>query len=153
VSEGRAADRRLSGDSGSGSEAERLLSAVPCWMRTGYKYFPYAARQSDQWWVLRANYCFPEHDLVTLFVDGRAVGDITASDQDTRPLAASIAALDPIVPSRNRDIPAMPAEQAESAVATVAAYVEHGSELDLPDPCDLCEFAERDPYERDEPAG
>jgi hypothetical protein len=122
-------------------------------MRTGYKYFPYAARQSDQWWVLRANYCFPEHDLVTLFVEGRAIGDITASEHDTRPLVASVAALDPICPFGELDIPAMPAEQAESALATVAAYVIHGSEFAAPDLCDLCEFAERDPYERDERSG
>jgi hypothetical protein len=122
-------------------------------MRTGYRYFPYAAWQSDQWWVLRANYCFPEHDLVTLFIDGRAVADITAAEKDARPLVASIAALDPILPFRKRDIPAMPAGLAESAVATVSAYVSYGSEFDPPDLCDLCEFSERDPYERDERGG
>jgi hypothetical protein len=125
----------------------------PHWLRTGYRYFPYAARQSDQWWVLRANYCFPEHDLVTLFIDGRAVADITAAAEDTRPLVASIAALDPILPFRKPDIPAMPAGLAKSAVATVASYVSHGSELDPPDLCDSCEFAGRDPYEREERGG
>jgi hypothetical protein len=121
----------------------------PNWLRTGYRYFPYAAWQSYQWWVLRANYCFPEHDLVTLFIGSRAVADITAADEDTRPLVASIAALDPILPFRKREIPAMPDGLAESAVSGVAAYVSHGSEFDPADLCDLCEFAERDPYERD----
>jgi len=116
-------------------------------MRTGYRYFPYAARQSDQWWVLRANFCFPEHDLVTLFVDGRAVGSTTGAAHDPRPLVASIAALDPILPHRKDDVPAMPAELARSVVAAVADYVAYGSEFDEPDLCDLCEFAERDPYE------
>jgi hypothetical protein len=41
------------------------------WLRTGYQHFPYAAEQSGQWWVLRLNHGFPEHDLYTLFVDGR----------------------------------------------------------------------------------
>jgi hypothetical protein len=118
-------------------------------MRTGYKYFPYAARQSDQWWVLRANYCFPEHDLVTLFIDGCAVGSVTGSVDDPRPLVASIAALDPVIPHRtDRDVPVMPAELARSVVDAVADYVAYGSEFDEPDLCDLCEFAERDAYER-----
>jgi hypothetical protein len=144
----------VSGESSEGSGQQRIdISVRPHWMRTGYRYFPYAAWQSDQWWVLRANYCFPEHDLVTLFIDGRAVADITAPDRDARPLVASIAALDPISPLRKSGIPAMPAEQAESAVATVAAYVCHGSEFDPPDLCDLSEFAEPDPYERDERGG
>jgi hypothetical protein len=142
VPESRAAGGRLIG-------AGVDPTASPQWRRTGYKYFPYAAWESRQWWVLRANHCFPEHDLVTLFVDGAAVGDVTASPHDTRPLVVGIAALDPILPLRKPGIPAMPLEQAESAIATVADYVCHGSEFDPPDVCDLCEFAGRDPYERD----
>jgi hypothetical protein len=96
---GSATNRRVSGESSEGSGQQRIdISVRRHWMRTGYRYFPYAAWQSDQWWVLRANYCFPEHDLVTLFIDGRAVADITAPDRDARRLVASIAALDPISP-------------------------------------------------------
>jgi hypothetical protein len=43
-------------------------------MRTGYEFSPYAARWSDQWWVLRSNFDFPAHDLYTLFGDGVACG-------------------------------------------------------------------------------
>jgi hypothetical protein len=129
------------------------VAVRPDWMRTGYKYFPYAAWESGQWWVLRANYCFPEHDLVTLFVDGRAVADITAPKQDARPLVASVAALEPMLPYLTPEVPVIPAAQAESAMATVADYVCYGSEFDFPDVCDLCEFAERDPYERDDRVG
>ena len=49
----------------------------PAWRRTGYKFFPYAARHGGQWWVLRFNYCFPEHDLYTVFIDGCAAVDVT----------------------------------------------------------------------------
>ncbi len=144
----------MSGDRRAESGAQPIdISVRPQWMRTGYRYFPYAARESGQWWVLRANYCFPEHDLVTLLIDGRAVADITALDEDARPLVASIAALDPMLPFRKSDVPEMPAELAKAAVDTVATYVSHGSEFDPPDLCDLCEFAERDPYERDERDG
>lgn len=85
---------------------------------------------------------------MTLFVDGRAVGDITAAESDARPLVAGIAGLDPMLPLRKPDIPAMETGNAESAIATVAAYVCHGSEFDPPDVCDLCASSERDPYER-----
>ncbi|MCV7236249.1 hypothetical protein [Mycobacterium branderi] len=118
----------------------------PHWQRTGYKFFPYAAELAGQWWVLRANYCFPEHDLCTLFIDSRAVADVTGSPDDPRPLIASIAGLHPITPWVDAGVPTMAPGLAEAVVAAVADFVVHGSQSN--DPCDLCEFAERDPYER-----
>jgi hypothetical protein len=119
-----------------------ITAAQPHWLRTGFKFFPYAAQLTGQWWVVRANYCFPEHDLCTLFIDGHAIADLTGSPDDPRPLVASIAALHPITPWIDARVPAMAAELAETAVAAAADYVVYGSESN--DPCDLCEFAQRD---------
>jgi hypothetical protein len=117
---------------------------TPRWRRTGYRYFPYAACQSGQVWVLRANYCFPEHDLCTLFIDGRAVADVTSSAEDPRPLLASIGSLKPITPEALPEVLVMRAGLAETIVETVSGYVAHGAEWG--DPCDWCLFSERDPY-------
>jgi hypothetical protein len=114
------------------------------WQRTGYMYFPYAAYEHGCWWVLRANYCFPEHDLCTLFINGEAVADVTASEGDPCPLISSIRSLKPITPNSDADSPVMDPELVHWVVAAVANYVEHGSEWG--DPCDWCVFAERDPY-------
>jgi hypothetical protein len=103
-----------------------ITAAQPHWLRTGFKFFPYAAQLTGQWWVVRANYCFPEHDLCTLFIDGHAIADLTGSPDDPRPLVASIAALHPITPW----------------IDAAADYVVYGSGSN--DPCDLCEFAQRD---------
>lgn len=73
-------------------------SVRPVWRRTGYKFFPYATQQSDQWWVLRLNFGFPDHEMYTLFVDGRATLDVTGSIDHHVPLAASIGALKPFDP-------------------------------------------------------
>jgi hypothetical protein len=118
----------------------------PRWLRTGFTFFPFAAQMAGQWWVLRANYCFPEHDLCTLFIDGHAVADLTAAADDPRPLVASIAALHPITPWRDADVSAMAAELADAVVGAVGDYVVYGSESG--DPCDPCELALRDPLER-----
>lgn len=118
---------------------------APDWRRTGYRYFPYAAVESGHTLVVRMNHCFPEHALMTLFIDGRVVAEATASADDTRPLLASLARL----PMGGRAVHCSrlhPAD-ARAAVEQVAAFVVHGSEWD--DPCDLCEFADRDPYGRD----
>ena len=117
---------------------------VPAWLRTGYRYFPYAAWESGHVWVLRINFCFPEHDMVTVFIDGRAVADVTASAEDPRPLLASIGSL-PIDGTLSRLALALPAA-ARQAVAPVAQYTAHGSESG--EPCDWCVFAQRDPYAR-----
>jgi hypothetical protein len=106
-------------------------SAHPNWLRTGYKFFPYAAKQSGHWWVLRLNTGFPEHDLYTLFVDGAASVDITGPG-DT-PLAASVAALTPA--DQTGDAQLDP-EIAAAVVQAVAPYVNYGSEHD--DECLFC---------------
>jgi hypothetical protein len=65
--------------------------AQPHRLRTGFKCFPYAARQFGHWWVLRLNYGFPEHDMYTLFVDGEATVDITGIPDHSRALVRSAA--------------------------------------------------------------
>jgi hypothetical protein len=118
-------------------------SAQPVWKRTGYKFFPYAARQSGQWWVLRFNYGFPDHDMYTLFVDGRAALDVTGNVNHRIPLAASVGRLHPF----DADEPVLASELAETAVSSVAPYVVYGSEVD--DPCDWCDhLADHDPMTR-----
>lgn len=87
------------------------------WQRTGYRFFPYAAEQSGQWWVLRFNPGFPEHEMYTLFVDGHAAGDLTLDPGPT--LAADL------TPGVATDV-----------VRTVAGYVNYGSERGSP--CDFC---------------
>lgn len=109
-------------------------SARPAWQRTGNKHFPYAAHQSGRWWILRANYGFPEHDMYTLFVDDLAVADITADTDHPVPLLASIGALpfthpDPAIPLLDQDT-------ADKVVSIVATYTNYGSEHD--DPCMFC---------------
>jgi hypothetical protein len=59
--------------------------AQPEWRRTGYQFFPYAAALSGQWWVLRLNHGFPEHDMYTVFIDGVPAADITANTDDPSP--------------------------------------------------------------------
>jgi hypothetical protein len=89
------------------ADGEQVDTATdPDWLRTGYEFFPYAADVAGQAWVLRANHCFPEHYLCTLFIDGRAVAEVTSGPDDPRPLLASIGSLRFICP----------------------AYVAHGSE-------------------------
>lgn len=64
----------------------------------------YAARQTDQWWVLRLNFGFPEHDMYTLFVDATPGVDITDDPHHPTPLVRSIAALnDPSIATPTLD--------------------------------------------------
>ena len=109
-------------------------AAHPEWLRTGYKFFPYAAQQSGHWWVLRLNVGFPEHDLYTVFVDGSATADITAGADNPSPLVASVGALKPADPSAV-EVQLDP-ETAATVVQAVAPYVNYGSEHD--DPCIFC---------------
>lgn len=44
----------MTGDEDSSPVVRLDTQARLAWMRTGYKFFPYAARWSDQWWVLRS---------------------------------------------------------------------------------------------------
>jgi hypothetical protein len=117
----------------------------PAWVHTGYRYFPFAALQDGQWWTLRANYCFPTHDLMTLFIDDAAVADATASPKDARPLVASIGRLSMTRRERAAALPVMGAALARRVVAVVAPFINYRSEWG--DPCDLCEFAERSPFQ------
>jgi hypothetical protein len=109
-------------------------AAQPHWVRTGYKFFPYAAQQSGRWWVLRLNHGFPEHDLYTLFVDGKAAVDITGSAENSSALVRSLAALRPYDPAAGE--PALDAATAATVVRPVSGFVNYGSEHD--DPCDFC---------------
>ncbi|MFD5559580.1 hypothetical protein [Kitasatospora griseola] len=56
----------------------RSLPPQAVWHDTGTRVFPYAARLDGHWWVLRLN-DFPEHPLLTLFVDAEVVGDLEDS--------------------------------------------------------------------------
>src|ERR1700757_5132208 len=89
-------------------------AADPQWLRTGYKFFPYAARQSGQWWVLRLNHGFPEHDMYTLFVDGKAAVDVTGSADHSSALVRSIAPLRPYDPAAGE--PTLEADEAATVV-------------------------------------
>jgi hypothetical protein len=102
----------------------------PRWMRTGYRFFPYAALESGQWWVLRINFDFPAHDMYTLFVDGAAVADITGSTDHPAPLLAGIAALKPFERATE---PVLDPARAEVVVSNVAQYADYGSEHGDPD--------------------
>ena len=109
-------------------------AAQPPWSRTGYKFFPYAARHSGQWWVLRLNHGFPEHDLYTLFIDGSPAADITDNPDNPSPLVASVGSLKPY--DRAAAEPQLDDETAAALVKAVSRYVNYGSEHD--DPCIFC---------------
>ena len=116
--------------------------AQPAWMRTGYKFFPYAARQAGQWWVLRFNYDFPAHEMYTVFVDACAAADVTGHYIHQIPLAASTGALEPFDP--NVGEPTMEPGLAETIVGSLAPYVVYGSEAGRP--CVWCEhLSDQDP--------
>ncbi|ANE83522.1 hypothetical protein A7U43_27670 (plasmid) [Mycobacterium adipatum] len=107
-------------------------SVRPSWVRTGYKFFPYAAQQADQWWVLRFNVGFPEHDMYTIFVDNQVVGDVTGDPDSSVPLIASIGALNPSRPQE----PMLDPAGARAVVEGVARFVDYGSERG--DSCVFC---------------
>jgi hypothetical protein len=109
-------------------------TASPQWLRTGYKIFPYAAKQSGQWWVLRLNHGFPEHDMYTLFVDGKPAVDVTGSADHSSVLVRSIASLRPYDSAAGE--PTLEPDTAASVVGPVLGYVNYGSEHD--DACMFC---------------
>jgi hypothetical protein len=109
-------------------------AARPHWQRTGYKFFPYAAQQSGQWWVLRLNHGFPEHDMYTVFIDGTPAADITPNANDPAPLVAGMASLKPT--DRLAAEPQLDPDTAAAVVAPVSPYVNYGSEHG--DPCLFC---------------
>jgi hypothetical protein len=110
------------------------MAAQPQWLRTGYKFFPYAAHYSGQWWVLRFNHGFPEHDLYTVFIDGSPAADITANPDNPPPLVASVAALQPF--DHGAAEPQLDAQTAAAVIRAVSRCVNYGSEHD--DPCVFC---------------
>jgi hypothetical protein len=109
-------------------------AAQPDWLRTGYTFFPYAAYYSGQWWVLRLNHGFPEHDLYTVFIDGSPAADISADPDNASPLIAGVASL-PALQLRGAE-PQLDADAAAAVVQAVSPYVSYGSEHD--DPCIFC---------------
>lgn len=109
-------------------------SVRPLWVRTGYKFFPYAAQQAGQWWVLRFNVGFPEHDMYTIFADNQVAGDVTGNPDSSVPLIASIGALDPLVRDELEEM--MDPTEARAVVERVARFVDYGSERG--DPCVFC---------------
>lgn len=109
-------------------------TALPRWSRTGYKFFPYAARQSGKWWILRLNHGFPEHDRYTLFIDGTSVADVTGDPDSRIPLVASIGSLKPYDSTAAE--PALDPVTAAATVRQVSPYVNYGSERN--DPCIFC---------------
>jgi hypothetical protein len=134
----------MTGDEDSSPVVGVDTQARPAWMRTGYKFFPYAARQSDQWWVLRSNFDFPVHDLYTLFVDGVAAVDVTGDIEHSIPLVAGVGSL-------RADGPVLKRALAEAVVRQIAAYVVYGSEVN--DPCASCShLADHDPMTWSPPA-
>lgn len=106
----------------------------PKWLRTGFKFFPYAAQQDGHWWVLRLNYWFPEHDMYTLFVDGRPAVDVTGDAEHSSPLVRSIASLRPHDPAMGE--PFLDVSTAAAVVQVVSRYADYGSEHG--DPCLFC---------------
>jgi hypothetical protein len=115
----------------------------PQWLRTGYRFFPYAACQDGRWWVIRINYGFPEHDFATLFIDGAAVADVTAGADDGRPLVATIGRL-PMTDSHTAiELPLMSPVLARDVVSDVSEFVDYGSEVGIP--CSWCAL-EPDPF-------
>ena len=103
-------------------------AAHPKWLRTGYKFFPYAAQQSGHWWVLRLNHGFPEHDLYTVFVDGTAAADVTAGADNPSPLAASVGALKPADPAAEPALDEAAPNEDEQVPAEAAAETERQSD-------------------------
>ena len=111
---------------------DAVRAAVPDWRRTGFRYFPYAAVVDGARWVLRVNHGFPEHDLLTLFVDGAAVADVTPG-AGSSPFETSLAGLAPLGGGRE---PMLEPVAARAAIAAVAAFADYGSENG--DPCLCC---------------
>ncbi|MEE6140633.1 hypothetical protein SKC41_30530 [Mycobacterium sp. 050128] len=109
-------------------------TAHPQWLRTGYKFFPYAAQQDGHWWVLRLNYGFPEHDMYTLFVDGRPAVDLTGDPDHSSALVRSVASLRPYDSVAAE--PSLETHTAATVVQTVSGYADYGSEHG--DPCLFC---------------
>jgi hypothetical protein len=84
------------------------------------------------WWVLRVNHGFPEHDLLTLFVDGEVLVDITPGC-GASPFETTLAGLRPLGGGTEA---ALDPESAGEAIGPVAEFADYGSEHG--DPCIFC---------------
>lgn len=108
------------------------VAARPSWCSTGDSHFPFAAWHAGRWWVLRLNHGFPEHDMYTVFIDGRAVADVTGDSNSDVALIASVGALSTV----DRDRPLLDDDVVRRVVGAVAGYAAYGSERG--DPCMFC---------------
>lgn len=118
---------------------DEVRAARPEWRRTGFRYFPYAAVVDGAWWVLRVNHGFPEHDLLTLFVDGEVLVDVTPGSRSS-PFEVSLTQLEPLLGGRE---PLLDPSAARAAVEPVSGFADYGNEHG--DPCDFC-FRDKDGY-------
>ncbi|WP_314242277.1 hypothetical protein [Streptomyces sp. DSM 40907] len=73
------------------------------WHATGSGVFPHAARVEGRWWVLRLN-DFPEHPLLTFFVDGRRVADVNDVPSDWQQLTDTAASAPVLAPPERAEI-------------------------------------------------
>ncbi|MEV7443224.1 hypothetical protein AB0O22_19155 [Streptomyces sp. NPDC091204] len=94
------------------------------WLATGSGVFPYAARVEERWWVLRLN-DFPEHPLLTFFVDGRRVADVNDVPSDWQRLTDASA-------------PALGAPERAEILDLMAVLGPYGAEYGTPCTGDWC---------------
>jgi hypothetical protein len=87
----------------------------PHWHRTGDHYSPVAATVDGHWWVLRLNN-FPDHPLLTLFIDCMRQFDV----DDIPPAWGN-----PV----DRANPSLESRAAEEALAPISTFVAYGSEV------------------------
>ncbi|MFD7026768.1 hypothetical protein ACFWAR_01885 [Streptomyces sp. NPDC059917] len=103
------------------------LPAVPAqvaWYDTGNHVFPYAARVEGRWLVLRLN-DFPEHPLLTLFIDARVIADVDDAPTGWR------------LPPRSV-LPVLGAPERAQVLAAMAGLGPYGAEAGAPCTGDWC---------------
>lgn len=102
------------------------------WRDTGSLRFPWAAEVDGSWWVLRLN-DFPDHPLLTLFIDGERSADFEDSPEDRWPM-----------PTPRVDHPDDPAEWAltpaerYNALGPLDGLAAYGAEVGRPCDGDFC---------------
>lgn len=94
--------------------------------------------------MFRHNNGFLEHELFTVFINGRTVADITGDANAEIPLVAGVGVPPP--PSQNAGIPALGLGIAATVVGEIAQYVGYCSEYG--DECSYCS-SDRDGMTRD----
>ncbi|MGX4734591.1 hypothetical protein ACI1MP_02655 [Kitasatospora griseola] len=102
----------------------RSLPPQAVWHDTGTRVFPYAARLDGHWWVLRLN-DFPEHPLLTLFVDAEVVGDL----EDSQAVRRS---------APRGPLPALTAPERAEVLRLMAGLGPYGAEAGAPCAGDWC---------------